>query len=320
MSNALAIVGKPQQEIARGFSDEQIALIKRTIAPDANDNELALFLSQCQRTGLDPFSRQIYFIKRGGKGTTQVSIDGFRVIAERTHEMDGQEVWWCGADGVWRDVWLEKEPPAASRVLVYRKGCTHPFPAIAKFAEYKDSGPMWSKMPANQLAKCAEALALRKAFPHQLSGLYATEEMGQADAPLTLEVTPAPDQPKVELPEGACLITKVKTYSDDKLTWAMVTFVDDKGEQHEKPTVAKPKGELAVLCEQLLQEGKPVMLVVRPGPRGGKEAIREAHRLPLAEGPKAIQDGNTTATGQNTTETSDTQATPLITGDDLRAF
>lgn len=293
-TGALSIVGKPQQEIARGFTEEQIALIKRTIAPDANDNELALFLSQCQRTGLDPFSRQIYFIKRGGKGTTQVSIDGFRVIAERTKEMDGQDVAWCDDNGQWTDVWLKKEPPAAARVLVYRKGCSHPFPAIAKFAEYKDSGPMWTKMPANQLAKCAEALALRKAFPHQLSGLYTQDEMDQAVEPLTLDVAPvaAPVVP-VSLPEGTVHITKVKTYSDDRLTWAMVTYIDDKGEQHEKPTVAKPKGELAHLCEQLFQEGKPVTLVVRPGPRGGKEAIREAHRYPAVEAPAAAEDNAT---------------------------
>lgn len=182
-----------------GMSAEQVELVKRTIALGASDDDLKLFLAQCQRTGLDPFSRQIYWIKRGGKGTTQVSIDGFRVIAERSGELDGQECHWCAEDGVWVDVWLKKEAPAAARVLVYRKGCTKPFPGVARMSEYNAGGNMWSKMPATMLAKCAEGLALRKAFPHQLSGLYTTEEMDQVDAPVVERVvavaqeTPKPD-------------------------------------------------------------------------------------------------------------------------------
>jgi len=180
------------------FTESQIALIKRTIARDATDDELKLFLAQCQRTGLDPFDRQIYFSKRrqwNSKlndyeevGRAETTIDGFRVVADRTGEMDGQDVEWCGADGQWLDVWLDDElPPVAARVRVYRRGCAHFFPAVAKYREYvqttKDGKPnqMWRKMPANQIAKCAEALALRKAFPKQLSGIYTADEMAQAD-------------------------------------------------------------------------------------------------------------------------------------------
>lgn len=187
MSNGNGLAVR-EQAIAPAITPDQIDLIKKSIARGATDTELQLFLAQCQRTGLDPFSRQIYWIKRGSNASTQVSIDGFRVIAERSGEMDGQDVAWCGEDGVWVDVWLPKTPPAAARVVVYRKGCSHAFTAIAKFSEYNAGGPMWTKMPANQLAKCAEALALRKAFPHQLSGLYTPDEMGQAgDAPPVVE-------------------------------------------------------------------------------------------------------------------------------------
>jgi phage recombination protein Bet len=175
------------------YDNDQIALIKSKIAVDATNDELKLFLYQCERTGLDPFARQIYSIKRSGKHQTQVSIDGARLIAQRTGRYGGQDgPWWCGEDGVWTDVWLKKENPAAARVVVFLLGVDRPTPGVALWREYKpDSSPMWNKMPALMLAKCAEMLALRKAFPQELSGLYAAEEMAQADTHSVIEVVPS---------------------------------------------------------------------------------------------------------------------------------
>jgi phage recombination protein Bet len=183
-----------------GWTREDIELLKDTIAKGASDPELRLFGKVCERTGLDPFARQIYLIKRWDTvlkrevASPQTSIDGFRLVADRTGLMDGHEVYWCGADGEWRDVWLDQEPPAAAKVIVFKKGCSRAFPAIALFREYAQTTRegkltmMWAKMPANQLAKCAESLAIRKAFPAELSGLYTREEMGQAEV---VDVTPA---------------------------------------------------------------------------------------------------------------------------------
>lgn len=154
--------------------------------------EIAMFAEQVQRTGLDPFFRQIYAIYRYDKRVrgevlqVQVAIDGFRLIAHRTKEYIGQEgPFWCGPDRVWHDVWIDDEPPTAAKIGVWRNGGL--FWGVARFnayaPRYEDGNLMglWATMGDNQIAKCAEALALRKGFPAELSGLYTPEEMEQAD-------------------------------------------------------------------------------------------------------------------------------------------
>jgi phage recombination protein Bet len=177
------------------WTPEQTQLISTTIAPGCSTDELRLFAYACQRTGLDPFSKQIYAIKRGGKMTIQAGIDGLRSIAERTGQLDGSETHWCGEDGQWSDVWLGSKPPAAAKTVIHRKGASHPFVGVARFADYNAGQGLWSKMPAAMIAKCSEALALRKAFPADLSGVYSTDEMDQAVEPVTVTSTAAPALP-----------------------------------------------------------------------------------------------------------------------------
>ena len=173
-----------------------IQLLKDAVnIPDATDAELRHFGRVAASVGLDPLKREIYMVRRWNPDlgrnvvTHQTGIDGFRVIAERTGKYNGQTApAWCGPDGKWSDAWLdESNPPAAARIGVYREGFREPIIAIARYCEYcqytKQGKPtrMWSTMPSNQIAKCAEALALRKAFPNELSGIYTSEEMAQAD-------------------------------------------------------------------------------------------------------------------------------------------
>jgi phage recombination protein Bet len=177
------------------WTPEQTQLISTTIAPGCSNDELRLFAYACQRTGLDPFSKQIYAIKRGGKMTIQAGIDGLRSIAERTGQLDGSETLWCGDDGIWTDVWLGSKPPAAAKTTIWRKGAGHPFTGVARFQDYNAGQGLWSKMGATMIAKCSEALALRKAFPADLSGVYSTDEMEQAVEPVTVTSAPAPALP-----------------------------------------------------------------------------------------------------------------------------
>jgi phage recombination protein Bet len=198
MSANLELQKTETQALAKpiSFDREQVELLKTTICKGATDNELKLFLEVCKAKNLDPFSKQIYAIKRwdpdAGREvmTFQVGIDGFRAKADATGLYEGQlPPQWCGPDGIWRDVWLSPGPPAACRVAVLRKGFREPMYATALYSEYvqtkKDGTPnsMWRKMPAGQLSKVCEALAFRKAFPEQLGGLYSEEEMQQADNP-----------------------------------------------------------------------------------------------------------------------------------------
>jgi len=203
MTTTIQKIESHEMELTR----DQIELIKKTVAKGATDDELNLFLHVARKCGLDPLTKQVHFVKRGNIGTFQTGIDGLRVIAERSGEYLGQTIpVWCGKDGVWHDVWTGSEPPVAAKVGVYRKGFAEPIYGIARYEAYVqrtgDGKPyaIWAKMPDLMTAKCAEALAIRKAFPQDLSGLYTFEEMQQADS----EYLPEPQvekQVKITMPK-----------------------------------------------------------------------------------------------------------------------
>lgn len=183
------------------YSEEQIRLIKHTVARNATDDELKLFLYTAVRTGLDPLTRQIHFVKRGGQATIQTGIDGYRAIAESKGDL-------AGIDDAVYDTETQMHPNKAT-VTVYRLVDGHrvSFTASARWTEYAPQGAqsfMWNKMPYLMLAKCAEALALRKAFPNDLSGIYTDEEMAQAEG---VGTTP---------PRGPSLVRAAEESEEDK--------------------------------------------------------------------------------------------------------
>lgn len=213
MSNLTTIENQPKHMIS--FSPDQIDLLKRTVCKGASDDELKLFMNVAGRSGLDPFSKQIHAVKRWDSSqqrevmAIQTGIDGFRLIAQRSGKYRGQlGPFWCGKDGKWMDVWVSDENPVAAKVAVIHADFAEPLWAVARWATYyqskKDGTPtmMWAKMPDLMLAKVAESLALRKAFPAELSGLFTSEEMAQADNDVKPQSRALP-KPKEEAPPAA---------------------------------------------------------------------------------------------------------------------
>jgi hypothetical protein len=168
--------------LAPSFSREQVELVKTTVAKGATDDELAMFMRICERTGLDPFAKQIYAIKRWSGAdkrmvmSTQVSIDGLRLVAQRTKEYRGQVgPEWCGKDA-------------------------------------KPIG-LWPKMPDVMIAKVAEAQALRRAFPQDLSDLYTEEEMAQAQVQVL--TPPVEADPRVQRVNRAAPVVEAEVVVED---------------------------------------------------------------------------------------------------------
>lgn len=183
--------------------------------------EAQLCVYHCLKTDLNPLHKEIYFIRRKGKLTPQVSITGFHKMAHDTKAYRGMvPVEWCGQDKVWTDVWDAKKDgvPLAARAGVLHRDFSEPFYAVAVFSEYypehDNQAFMWKKMPAHMIAKCAKALALREVFP-SLSGYYTEDEMDQSrpDVQVRVEETPRePQRQQKQKPKAKKVSEKTKRY------------------------------------------------------------------------------------------------------------
>lgn len=209
---ALAI--KPGQTT---WDKYQEAALSQIGLKDASNADRAVFLHQCQRTGLDPFSRQIYMINRRekknekvngqwverwtDKWTIQTGIEGWRVIRDRAERREGlrgilSRFSYYDHDDNERKVWTRAEPPAAVEVtytVVESSGREIPYTSVLRFTEYlqlKNDIPVaqWATKPVHMLEKCTEADVYRRAFPQDFSGIELSDAMPPED----------PDAPPVQ--------------------------------------------------------------------------------------------------------------------------
>ena len=182
----LTLVKPTLQTLQLATVEPAVLSALRVICRDANgapatNEEIAVFAQYCTKRGLDPFGKQIYFIKdRHGKIYYQIAIDGLWGLAHATGELTGRVgPYWMGRDREWIDYWVEDYAPLACRVGILRKGWNEPCWGFARFGSFAgkiETYTPWGKMPEHMLAKVASSIALRVAFPQQCGGLYIPEE------------------------------------------------------------------------------------------------------------------------------------------------
>ena len=228
-------------------TSSEVDLVRKIIASEnATEMELKLYLYDCKRQGVHPLDKLLHFVKRGGKYTPITSIDLFRSRAAETGEYAGSD------DAVF--VENKNGHPDKATVVVYRfvQNTRVAFGATAYWDEYVPDGyaKSWEKMSHVMLAKCAEALALRKGFPQQLAGLYTKEEMDQARTPdeaedaVQVEVVRPPKKPNGALEPATAPPTQDSSLLEDETP---TDFHFDEGsafeEPEEEPVAEKPAAQ-----------------------------------------------------------------------------
>jgi phage recombination protein Bet len=174
--------------VAADWDTEEQRIIREQVAggmnPPITDVELRFFASVCQARGLNPIAGQIVPVRRSGRMVIQTTIHGLRAIADATG---------CYAPGPLTTFTSTEDGllSATASVLKYAQNTWHCVSEVAYFDEYCEFNTggrpqaLWGTKPRVMLAKCAEALALRRAFPVQLGGLYVDAELAQADTEQT---------------------------------------------------------------------------------------------------------------------------------------
>jgi phage recombination protein Bet len=171
-----------------GLGPAEYEALRKTIAKEATPAEFRAHLMVVNRLGLSPVGGLAHFVKRQDQWTTQIGIDGYRSLAETTKlyqgPVRGYPQWQYEEGKEWTSELLPSKVPVAAKFAVWRKGWKDPVEAVAAYRQYVQTttggevNRRWKQAPHPQLAKCAEALALRQAFPRKLGGIYTIEEAG----------------------------------------------------------------------------------------------------------------------------------------------
>lgn len=170
------------------MNNEQVAVLKRTIAKGCTDDEFALFLQVCRRTQLDPFAKQICPVARWDKKENrnvmqiQVQIDGFRVLAQRTGQHGGTDrTLYDEGLTLYEHLQTKRGRPQTCSTTVYRivDGQRCPFTAEISWDDFypgQKQGFMWDSKSYQMMSKASESQALRKGFQLELANLETPEE------------------------------------------------------------------------------------------------------------------------------------------------
>jgi phage recombination protein Bet len=199
MTTALAVAHDVQ-----AWTPEQRALIKKTCAPDASDDELSMYLHVAAQSGLDPLRRQLHFMKVKGRVTFIADVNGLQERAAKEADFRGL----LHAVVYEKDEFLIDQKtgevvkhasnpfnagkPIGAWAVVFREGM-RPFVSTVRFEEYRNGNPLWNSMPSVMIDKCAKSTVLRLAYPGRFGGIYDKAEIREEK-----EVNPPPEKPKTE--------------------------------------------------------------------------------------------------------------------------
>ena len=196
--------------IPPNYSPEEIALIKQRFPADLTESEFQQFMARARNAGLCPLRRQIMALAHRQKGSSKkamtviVTIDGFRALAYRADPGHGTTIKYLHGDEQWKMFPPLKALPIAAMCTVMRGTTGREVSKIAMWAEHGAGKAMnWTSMPAHMLGKVAEGLALRSAFPLELSGLYSDDEISEPSPTPTPTPSPTPTPTPTPAPPSA---------------------------------------------------------------------------------------------------------------------
>lgn len=187
--------------------------LRKTVAVGANESEIKMFAELCKSTGLNPYKKEVWFVKAGGRAQIMTGINGFRAIANSNPEYDGTEIGLISAEGEYKSAAYPTEDYIGAWAKCHRKDRKIPAEGVAMLSDYDKKFGNWKTMKRVMILKCAESVALRAAFPQQLNGLYTTEEMPKeySDAPEPAVVEVSADAARISVtPETFAIRTKCK--------------------------------------------------------------------------------------------------------------
>lgn len=260
MSNVVAL--QPQRS-PRDYTGSQLGLIKRTVAADCNDLEFDLYMEVARRVGLDPFRKQIYAVVYNKKDADKrkmaiiTGIDGFRAVAARNRDYrpdDEEPV--IVYDEAAKDPETNPLGIVKATVKAYKLSPDNQWHAVVGTAHWDEFAPLkdewawndekgkrlptgrvtldatsnWKKMARVMIVKVAEAQALRRGWPEDLSGVYAPEEMERQ----MIDITPSAE---IEQHEQAQRMARIGGTNTIAMIWKMGEAIE-----------AVPVGKLADRC------------------------------------------------------------------------